>query len=159
MLVSLKKFLEIRRECAESGKVVVFTNGCFDILHRGHLDYLSKAKKLGDILVVAVNTDLSVKMFKSARRPIIPEKERAELVAGLKPVDYVVLFEEETPERIIKAIKPDILAKGADYTVNEIVGADFVKSYGGKVRRIRLVPGLSTTAIIKKIKKLKGPID
>ncbi|PJA27070.1 MAG: D-glycero-beta-D-manno-heptose 1-phosphate adenylyltransferase, partial [candidate division Zixibacteria bacterium CG_4_9_14_3_um_filter_46_8] len=132
------------------------TNGCFDILHLGHLKYLTKAKSLGDVLVVAVNTDSSIRMFKEKGRPIIDEKARAALVAGLKPVDYVILFKEETPLEIIRKIKPDILVKGADYKFNEIVGAEFVKSYGGKVKRIKLTPNMSTTNVIQKIRKSKN---
>ena len=156
MVVSLKKFLGIRNMCTESGKRVVFTNGCFDILHLGHLKYLTKAKSQGDVLVVAVNTDSSIRMFKEKGRPIIDEKARAALVAGLKPVDYVILFKEETPLEIIRKIKPDILVKGADYKFNEIVGAEFVKSYGGKVKRIKLTPNMSTTNVIQKIRKSKN---
>ncbi|MBD3170494.1 MAG: D-glycero-beta-D-manno-heptose 1-phosphate adenylyltransferase [candidate division Zixibacteria bacterium] len=153
MIVSLKKFLSIRDECRDCGEKVVFTNGCFDILHYGHLDYLIKAKKMGDILVVAVNTDSSVKKFKAEGRPIISEKYRAKLVDGLNPVDYVILFGEETPQKLIERIRPDVLVKGADYKLSEIVGADIVRSYEGKVRRIKLVPGLSTTRILLKIKE------
>ncbi len=154
MVVSLRKFLGLREEFGKTDKTVVFTNGCFDILHLGHLRYLKKAKELGDILVVAVNTDSSVREFKEPGRPIINEKERAQLVDGLKPVDYVILFKEDTPKRIIEKIKPDILVKGADYEIDQIVGAEFVKSIGGDVKRIKLTPGISTTKIIEKIKKL-----
>ena len=143
--------MKIRRQAKENARMVVFTNGCFDILHYGHLDYLTKAKQLGDILVVGVNTDSSIRKFKSLDRPIVPERQRAKLVDGLKPVDYVILFNEETPGRLIRAIRPDVLVKGADYRIKDIVGADFVKGYGGKVRRIKLVPNLSTTKIIKRI--------
>ena len=107
-------------------------------------------------MVVAVNTDSSIRMFKEKGRPIIDEKARAALVAGLKPVDYVILFKEETPLEIIRKIKPDILVKGADYKFNEIVGAEFVKSYGGKVKRIKLTPNMSTTNVIQKIRKSKN---
>ncbi len=130
---------------------IVFTNGVFDILHYGHVDYLTKAKKLGDILIVGLNTDSSVKKFKGKNRPIQNEKDRALILAALRPVDYVILFSEETPERLIKMIKPDILVKGADYKISEIVGAEFVKSYGGTVKRIKLVKGRSTTGIIGKL--------
>lgn len=156
MITTLDKFLKIRRQCADNGELVIFTNGCFDILHYGHLDYLKRAKKLGDLLIVAVNTDASIKKFKTANRPINKEKERSALVDGLKPVDYVVLFNEETPERIIRKIKPDILVKGADYEMDEIAGADFVKSYRGKVKRLKLVSGISTSVIINKIRNTTG---
>lgn len=136
------------------GKKIVFTNGVFDILHYGHIDYLTEAKALGDVLIVGVNSDSSVKKFKSPSRPVQSEQDRLHIVAALKPVDYVIMFEEETPEKLIKLVKPDVLVKGADYAESEIVGAEFVKSYGGKVHLIELAPGRSTTAIIKKIKEL-----
>jgi rfaE bifunctional protein nucleotidyltransferase chain/domain len=132
-------------------KKIVFTNGVFDILHYGHIDYLIKAKKLGNILIVGLNTDSSVRKFKGKNRPIQNEKDRARILAALKPVEYVILFSEETPERLIRLIRPDVLVKGADYKISEIVGADFVKSYGGVVKRIKLVRGRSTTGIINKL--------
>jgi rfaE bifunctional protein nucleotidyltransferase chain/domain len=135
-------------------KKIVFTNGVFDILHYGHIDYLAKARALGDVLIVGVNKDSSVRKFKSELRPIQEGKDRGRILASLRSVDYVVMFAEETPERLIKLIKPDVLVKGADYHISEIVGADFVKSYGGQVRRITLARGRSTTDIIRKIKKL-----
>ncbi len=136
------------------GKKIVFTNGVFDILHFGHIDYLTKARALGDVLIVGVNKDSSVRKFKSDLRPIQSGQDRARILASLRSVDYVVMFEEETPERLIKLVRPDVLVKGADYQVSEIVGADFVKSYGGQVKRITLAKGRSTTEIIEKIKKL-----
>jgi D-glycero-beta-D-manno-heptose 1-phosphate adenylyltransferase len=136
------------------GKRIVFTNGVFDILHFGHIDYLAKARAMGDVLIVGVNKDSSVKKFKSDLRPIQDGKDRARILASLRSVDYVVMFAEETPERLIKLVKPDVLVKGADYKVSEIVGADFVKSYGGHVKRITLAKGRSTTEIIEKIKKM-----
>jgi rfaE bifunctional protein nucleotidyltransferase chain/domain len=134
-------------------KKIVFTNGVFDILHYGHIDYLTRARALGDVLIVGMNRDCSVKKFKP-NRPVQNEADRARILEALRPVDYVVMFSEETPERLIKLVKPDFLVKGADYEDAEIVGADFVTSYGGKVRRIRLSWGRSTSDIIKKIKKL-----
>ncbi len=113
---------------------------------------MSRAKKLGDILVVGVNTDSSVRRIKPAGRPLIRQKYRAALVDGLKPVDFVILFGEDTPEKLIRAIEPDILVKGADYKLNEIVGADIVRGYGGTVRRIKLIAGISTSSIIQNIK-------
>ncbi len=136
------------------GKKIVFTNGVFDILHFGHVDYLTKARALGDVLIVGVNRDSSVKKFKDKNRPVQNGRDRARILISLRPVDYVVMFEEETPERLIKLIRPDILVKGTDYTISEIVGADFVKSYGGRVKRITLAKGRSTSDIIEKIKKL-----
>ncbi len=134
------------------GKKIVFTNGVFDILHYGHVDYLFKARTLGDILIVGVNSDLSVKKFKTSNRPYQGEHDRALILAALRPVDYVIMFSEETPQKMIEMIKPDILVKGADYKESEIVGADFVKLHGGTVRRIDLIEGRSTTGIIQKIK-------
>jgi len=132
-------------------KAIVFTNGVFDIIHRGHIDYLHKARSFGDVLIVGMNTDASVRRLKGKKRPLQKQIDRAAIVASLKPVDYVVLFGEDTPERLIEAIKPDILVKGADYEICQIVGAKFVKSYGGRVRRIRLSVGFSSSNIIKKL--------
>jgi D-beta-D-heptose 7-phosphate kinase/D-beta-D-heptose 1-phosphate adenosyltransferase len=136
----------------KAGKKIVFTNGCFDVIHAGHVDYLEKAKKYGDILIVALNTDSSVKKIKGKTRPIVSENDRAKVVAGLGCVDYVTFFNETTPFEIIKNLIPDILIKGADYKSHEIVGNDIVRNYGGKVIRIKLLKGRSTTEIIKKIK-------
>jgi len=134
-------------------KKIVFTNGCFDILHKGHVDYLSKARSLGNILVVGVNTDASVKRLnKSPGRPINNEQTRAYLLAALHVVDAVILFEEDTPYELIKAVQPDLLVKGADYKPEDIVGADIVKARGGEVVTIGLTEGFSTTALIQKIK-------
>jgi len=119
----------------KKGRRIVFTNGVFDILHYGHINYLTKAREMGDILIVGLNSDSSVKKFKSKDRPFQKEMDRARILTALRPVDYVVLFSEETPARLIEMIKPDILVKGADYKISEIAGAEFVKSYGGKVHR------------------------
>ncbi len=148
-LEDLLKILEKRRK---KGEKVVFTNGCFDLLHAGHVDYLEKARALGDILVVGLNTDSSIKKIKGPERPVNSQELRARVLSGLSCVDYVVFFEEETPERLIKAIKPDILVKGADWEEDKIVGASFVKSYGGKVVRIPFEFNISTTKIIEKIR-------
>ncbi len=135
-------------------KKIVFTNGCFDLLHLGHVDYLSKAKDEGDVLVVGVNTDRSVKLLeKGQNRPITDEVSRSVLVAALHFVDVVVLFDEETPYRLIEKVQPDVLVKGSDYKPEEIVGYDIVKAKGGKVVTVDLLPGYSTTAIEKKIKQ------
>ncbi|HDO28060.1 MAG TPA: D-glycero-beta-D-manno-heptose 1-phosphate adenylyltransferase [Bacteroidetes bacterium] len=133
-------------------KKIVWTNGCFDLLHLGHIDYLSKAKDQGDILIVGVNTDLSVKRIKKQGRPINDENARATLVASLHFVDAVILFDEDTPYKMIKMIQPDVLVKGSDYKIEDIVGADIVKANGGKVVTIDLLPGYSTSAIEEKIK-------
>lgn len=134
-------------------KKIVFTNGVFDILHRGHVQYLTKAKSLGDVLIVGLNTDASVRRLKGKSRPIQNQQDRAVILCALRMVDHVILFSEDTPEKLIKKLKPDVLVKGADYKIAEIAGADFVQSYGGKVRRIRLTPGRSTTRIIKASKR------
>jgi D-beta-D-heptose 7-phosphate kinase/D-beta-D-heptose 1-phosphate adenosyltransferase len=133
-----------------TGKKVVFTNGCFDLLHIGHVRYLQAAKTLGDILVVALNTDASVRKLKGPTRPVQTENDRAEILAALECVDFTLLFGEETPERIIKQIKPDALAKGGDWKIEQIVGAPFVQSYGGKVYSLPFVDGKSTTKLIEK---------
>ena len=131
---------------------IVFTNGCFDILHLGHLDYLFKAAKLGDKLIVGLNSDASISRIKDDNRPILDEKSRASIIASLLCVDAVILFEEETPQKLIEFIQPNILVKGADYQINNIVGSDFVLSKGGKVQTIPFLEGYSSTAIINKVK-------
>jgi rfaE bifunctional protein nucleotidyltransferase chain/domain len=143
----------ILRMLKRDGKKIVFTNGCFDILHVGHIRYLAQARKLGDILVVGLNTDRSVRAIKGEKRPIVSENERAEVLSALKVVDYVVLFDEPAPLALIKALKPTILAKGADWEEDKIIGGDVVKQSGGKVVRIPLVPGSSSTHLIEKIIK------
>ncbi len=132
-------------------KRIVFTNGVFDILHRGHVDYLRKTKGLGDVLVVGMNTDSSVKRLKGPHRPIQSQNDRAVILASLKAVDFVIFFDEPTPDELIRFVKPDVLVKGADYKIGEIAGADFVKSYGGKVKRIKLTSGRSTSKILTKL--------
>ncbi|HIP43703.1 MAG TPA: D-glycero-beta-D-manno-heptose 1-phosphate adenylyltransferase [Aquifex aeolicus] len=154
MLVSLERLLEILKEEKRKGKVVVFTNGCFDVIHAGHVDYLEKAKKLGDILVVGLNSDYSVRRIKGEKRPIIPQEMRAKVLSSLKPVDYIVIFEEDTPAKLIDAIKPDVLVKGGDWPLEKIVGKDFVESYGGKALTIPFEYDISTSQIIEKIIKL-----
>ncbi len=130
---------------------VVFTNGCFDLIHVGHIRYLRRARALGDLLIVGVNSDASLRRIKGSTRPIVPHVERAEIISALECVDCVTLFEEEDPLELIQAIRPDILVKGGDWPEDQIVGADFVKEQGGKVVRIPLVPGASTTSIIERI--------
>ncbi|WP_461832314.1 D-glycero-beta-D-manno-heptose 1-phosphate adenylyltransferase [Aquifex sp.] len=154
MLKTLEELLSILQEERKKGKKIVFTNGCFDIIHAGHVDYLEKAKKLGDILVVGLNSDNSVKRIKGEKRPINPQEQRAKVLSSLKPVDYVVIFEEDTPEKLIRAIKPDVLVKGGDWPIEKIVGKEFVESYGGKVLTIPFTYNVSTTEIIKKIVEL-----
>lgn len=150
MILSLEKLLEILEPLRDS-KRIVFTNGCFDIIHAGHAYYLQKAKELGDILVVGINSDRSIRRIKGPKRPIVEESMRAYLLDSLKPVDFVVIFDEDTPEGLIKAIKPHVLVKGADWELKDIVGADFVLSYGGKVERIGFKFNISTSEIIRRI--------
>jgi D-beta-D-heptose 7-phosphate kinase/D-beta-D-heptose 1-phosphate adenosyltransferase len=140
------------KKAKDRGQKIVFTNGCFDLLHVGHVRYLSEAKKLGDILVIGVNSDDSVKRLKGPTRPIQNESDRAEILHNLKAVDHTVIFKEDTPENLIKEVRPDILVKGGDWTIDKIVGAPFVQSYGGKVCSLQFVDGKSTTKIIEKAK-------
>ena len=135
----------------DQGLKIVFTNGCFDILHRGHIEYLSKAADMGDVLVVGLNTDASVRRLKGEGRPVNNEEARALVLASLSFVDAVVLFDENTPYELIKAVRPDVLVKGADYKPSEIVGNDIVTSYGGKVETVPLVEGYSTTGILERV--------
>lgn len=151
MILSLEELLEVVESEKKKGKRIVFTNGCFDILHAGHAYYLRRAKELGDVLVVGINSDQSVKRIKGEKRPIMPESMRAYLLDSLKPVDYVVIFREDTPEKIIKLIKPHILVKGSDWKTEEIAGADTVLSYGGRVERIEFFFDVSTSKIIDRI--------
>jgi D-beta-D-heptose 7-phosphate kinase/D-beta-D-heptose 1-phosphate adenosyltransferase len=152
MIVDFNEIEKICNSLREQNKRIVFTNGCFDILHRGHIEYLTKAKEFGDVLIVGLNSDTSVQRLKGKDRPINPESDRARILDALKPVDYVVIFEEDTPLRLIQMVKPDVLVKGGDYKVQEIVGSEYVMSYGGKVEIIPFVEGKSTTKIIQKIK-------
>ena len=144
----VKNFCE---ELRQKGKKIVFTNGCFDILHAGHVRYLTAAKKLGDVLIVGLNTDESVRKLKGDNRPVNKQNDRAEVLLGLKAVDYVIFFGEQTAENLIAEVKPDIYAKGGDYTLETLPEAKIVQSYGGKVEFIQLVEGKSTTNIINAI--------
>lgn len=148
---TLEEVVEIRQRLRREGRKLVFTNGCFDILHAGHVRYLNQARAMGDALVLALNSDKSVRILKGENRPIVPEDERAEIVAALACVDYVFLFDDLTPQRIIDAIVPDILVKGADWGISEIVGRETVEKAGGAVRNVPLVDGTSTTNIIENI--------
>ena len=150
-LKSINELIEIRNKLKKENKKVVFTNGCFDILHAGHVDYIIKAKEKGDILIVAVNSDSSMKRIKGTSRPIVPQNERAFIVSSLKPVDYAVIFEEDTPYEIITKLLPDILVKGEDWSIENIVGRDIVEANGGKVETIKFVNNQSTTNIIKTV--------
>jgi D-beta-D-heptose 7-phosphate kinase/D-beta-D-heptose 1-phosphate adenosyltransferase len=151
-LKSLEELKSIVLQAQASGQKVVFTNGCFDILHRGHLHLLREAKALGDLLIVALNGDSSVRHIKGPSRPVIAESERAELIAALEMVDYVTLFDELDPYRVIKEIRPDFLVKGGDWSKEEVVGADIVEQSGGKVVVIPYLKGFSTTQIIGRMR-------
>lgn len=155
-IVSTETMIRIRRRLRQDRKRVVFTNGTFDIIHRGHVDYLQKAKRLGDVLIVGLNTDASIRRIKGKKRPINRNADRAAVLAALVPVDYLCFFGEDTPERLIKLLVPDVLVKGADWKVDRIVGKDIVERNGGRVRTIRLTRGKSTTGIISKVLKAYG---
>ena len=149
-LISLKEKVQALRRAK---KIVAFTNGCFDILHFGHVSYLEAAKKKERVLIVALNSDASIRMIKGPGRPIIPQKQRALLIAALECVDYVTIFDEPTPLKVIETLKPDVLIKGADWKGKEVAGADFVKSHGGRVEFIKYIEGFSTTQLIESIKE------
>lgn len=152
-ILSLKEAQDQVTIWKETGQKIVFTNGCFDIVHLGHVDYLEKAAALGDKMIVGLNTDSSVSRIKGTNRPVVNEESRSRLIAALDFTDAVILFDEPTPESLIRSLCPDILVKGDDYDISNIVGADFVIENGGEVKTIELVKGYSTSAIIEKIKK------
>jgi D-beta-D-heptose 7-phosphate kinase/D-beta-D-heptose 1-phosphate adenosyltransferase len=152
----VSKFETIAKDLAllkSQNKKIVFTNGCFDLLHVGHVRYLQEAKRLGDVLVVGVNSDASVKKLKGPTRPVQIEADRAEILAALGAVDYTVIFNEDTPLKLIETVKPDILVKGGDWKIDQIVGSDFVIANGGKVMSLQFVDGKSTTKLIEKAQK------
>lgn len=146
--LAISSLEEYCREIRLKNKKIVFTNGCFDILHPGHIHILSKAKSLGDILVVGLNSDLSVKKLKGDKRPLVSEDDRSRVLLSLRFVDYVIIFNELTPLKVIEKIKPDFLVKGGDYNENDIVGSDFVKAYGGQVEIIKFLDGYSSSNYI-----------
>jgi D-beta-D-heptose 7-phosphate kinase/D-beta-D-heptose 1-phosphate adenosyltransferase len=150
-IVDLEQLRRLREDARSEGRKFVLTNGCFDILHRGHVELLGAARSLGDQLAVAVNSDDSVRRLKGRRRPIVGERDRAAVLAALESVDFVVIFDEDTPQRLISALLPDVLVKGADYAADEIVGKDEVEASGGEVVRIPLVGGYSTEKLMKEI--------
>lgn len=154
IIVKQNKMAAIRQSLRKKRKTVVFTNGCFDIIHRGHVEYLAAAKKLGDILIIGLNSDSSVRKLKGPKRPVVKMPDRAIILSHLDMVDYVVEFGTLTPKALISKLLPDILVKGGDYNPDNIVGAKEVKKAGGKVMTIPLVKGRSTTSIISKITKL-----
>jgi len=151
MIVTRKEIKKIADNLHKQSKKIVFTNGCFDIIHRGHIEYLKEAKKLGEVLIIGLNSDDSVKRIKGENRPINSEEDRAEILSQLKPVDFVVTFYEDTPYELIKNIMPDILVKGGDWKIEEIVGNDVVIKNGGEVKSLKYFPDRSTSKVIKKI--------
>jgi len=151
-IVTLDAAAALAARLRAAGKRVVFTNGVFDLIHPGHLQYLAAARAEGDALIVAVNSDRSVRANKGSDRPVIPDRERAEILAALSCVDAVFVFDEDTPDRVVRAIQPDVLVKGADWPADAIVGRDTVEGRGGRVVRAELAPGYSTTAILERIK-------
>jgi rfaE bifunctional protein nucleotidyltransferase chain/domain len=155
-ILKLSDLVKVLESLREAGKRIVFTNGCFDILHAGHVRYLAAARSKGDVLVLGLNSDVSVKSIKPENRPIVSQDQRAEVLAGLACVDYITIFDEPDPLALIQTIKPDVLIKGADWQETEIIGSDVVKSYGGKVIRIEVVPDISTSRIIQRILELYG---
>lgn len=152
-VMPLNRLAAVVHGLRRQGKTIAFTNGCFDLLHAGHLDYLERIKSKADYLIVAVNSDSSVKRIKGSNRPIIPAKERAALVAALKPVDYVTIFSESTPLKVICVLKPDLLAKGGDWKPDRIVGREIVESRGGRVLVVPTLKGHSTSRLIHRIRK------
>lgn len=155
MIIEVKDIKKTTEEFKNNGKKIVFTNGCFDILHRGHAEYLEQAKSLGDLLVIGVNSDASVKRLKGNDRPINNENDRAFMLDKLKPVDVVTIFTEDTPIDLISEVIPDVLVKGGDWKEDDIVGSDVVKGHGGRVISLKFVDSYSTTAIIDRMSKDK----
>ena len=146
-----KRLTALRRR----GKRIVFTNGCFDLIHPGHVRYLRAAKRLGDVLVVGLNSDASVRRLKGPQRPLVAQRDRGEVLAALEMVDYVTVFDEDTPYQLIRALQPDVLVKGGDWAPDRIVGADIVRARGGRVRSLKFAKGYSTTALLNEARKLK----
>lgn len=151
-IVTPQKLKPILEKLKKQKKKIVFTNGCFDILHAGHVRYLAQAKKCGDILVVGLNTDQSVKKIKGSSRPIVSQEERAEVIAGLEVVDFITFFDEDNPYKLIATLKPNVLVKGGDWKINQIIGSDIVLKNGGEVKSLRYHKGRSTTNIIENIR-------
>ena len=156
MVLDISQLSSIVNSLKQAGKRIVFTNGCFDIIHVGHVRYLKEARSLGDVLVVGLNSDESVRAIKGMNRPIVPQGERAEVISSLRDVDYVVIFNEPDPYNTIAALRPDILVKGGDWSIENIIGRDIVESYGGKVCSIPFIEGASSTNIIESIIKKYG---
>lgn len=150
-IVNIEELKRERERARREGKTFVFTNGCFDLIHRGHIELLRAAHDLGDILTVAINSDDSVRRLKGPQRPIIRQEDRSAILAAICFVDYVLIFEEDTPEEVISVLLPDVIVKGADYEINEIVGREQVESSGGRVVRIPLLEGYSTERLLRMI--------
>ncbi|MBE2189371.1 MAG: D-glycero-beta-D-manno-heptose 1-phosphate adenylyltransferase [Desulfobulbaceae bacterium] len=155
MLCESAELAKILQEKSEQGKKIVFTNGCFDILHAGHVKYLEQSKQMGDVLVIGLNSDDSVRRLKGDSRPVNNQIDRAIVLSALRAVDYVCYFEEDTPLELIMKLKPNIITKGGDYTIKDVVGGEFVINNGGEVVIIELVPGKSTTSTIQRLNSLK----
>jgi len=155
-LKNLDELAALAAQARQNGKSVVFTNGCFDILHRGHVHVLRQAKAAGDLLIVALNSDRSVQEIKGAKRPVLPETDRIELIGAMEMVDYIIIFDEPDPSKLIAAIKPNVLAKGGDWSAAKIIGADVVEQAGGRVVVIPYLQGFSTSEIIERIIKENG---
>jgi len=156
-IVTLDRLARLRTGFRRNGKIVVFTNGTFDILHRGHVEYLRAARAMGDVLIVGLNSDASIRRIKGDGRPINRAADRAAVLSALRSVDYVCIFGADTPAKIIARLVPDVLVKGADWKSSAIVGRDVVERHGGVVRRVRLTPGRSTTEIIRRIRTSARP--
>jgi rfaE bifunctional protein nucleotidyltransferase chain/domain len=152
MVRTLPEILAERAEWKAAGRAVVFTNGCFDLLHPGHVALFEAARSQGDLLVVGLNSDRSVRALKGEGRPLVPESERAETIAALESVDRVVVYDEDTPRAVITALRPDVLVKGADWALDAIVGREEVEAGGGRVVRVELLPGRSTTSMVSRIR-------
>jgi rfaE bifunctional protein nucleotidyltransferase chain/domain len=150
-IISRPQIIGLIADLKKKGQKIIFTNGCFDLIHVGHIRYLQEARTFGSCLVIGLNSDQSIRRIKDPARPLILEEQRAEVLAALECVDYVVLFDEDDPFQLIKEVRPDVLVKGADWSMDKIIGADLVSSYGGEVRRIELVPSISTSEIINRI--------
>jgi rfaE bifunctional protein nucleotidyltransferase chain/domain len=157
LLASYEEAAAYARAVRQGGGRVVFTNGVFDLLHPGHVRYLREARQLGTVLLVGMNSDRSVRAIKGDSRPVTPEHERAEVLLALASVDAVVRFDEDTPRTIVGHVEPHVLVKGADWSADEIVGRDIVEARGGKVVRIDLAPGYSTTELIRRVRRVAGP--
>lgn len=151
-VISQEELLQVAAREKRGGRRIVFTNGCFDLLHPGHVRSLAEARALGDVLIVAVNSDRSARGNKGPERPLVPEKDRAEVVAALASVDYVTIFDEPTPRELISRVLPHVLVKGADWAPDQVVGREEVEAAGGRVVSIPLVPGYSTTALVQRIR-------